>query len=288
MALSMRWWWFLRSLGGHVPFWQIARYRLTAFGITYFTPGPQFGGEPYQVIALRAGNAVPLPVALSSVALDKLVELIANFSFLFFGLLLIVQTGLVPGLDGWSTLPLILVVLSLPTGYLFLIWRDRLPASAILRKLWRFVPVWIRKRKVANRSWRDAFEALAEAEGRLAQLCREQPAAVALGLAGSAAIWLALIAEYHLALSFLGLDLPLGRTIVALTAARVAFLLPLPAGLGTLEASQVLAMQALGWSAAFGVSISLLIRLRDLFFAGLGLWLSGLGQPLRWKPLLRE
>jgi uncharacterized membrane protein YbhN (UPF0104 family) len=50
--------------------------------------------------------------------------------------------------------------------------------------------------------------------------------------------------------------------------------LPVPAGLGALEASQVFALQALGYDAALGLSLSLLIRLRDLLFGGLGLALA--------------
>jgi uncharacterized membrane protein YbhN (UPF0104 family) len=62
------------------------------------------------------------------------------------------------------------------------------------------------------------------------------------------------------------------QTVSALTAARLAFLTPLPSGLGALEASQVLAMQALGLEPTFGISISLLIRLRDILFGMVGFW----------------
>jgi uncharacterized membrane protein YbhN (UPF0104 family) len=63
--------------------------------------------------------------------------------------------------------------------------------------------------------------------------------------------------------------------LIALTAVRIAFLLPMPAGLGMLEAGQVLAMGLIGVNPALGVSLSLLIRIRDVIFGGLGLWLGG-------------
>jgi uncharacterized membrane protein YbhN (UPF0104 family) len=59
-----------------------------------------------------------------------------------------------------------------------------------------------------------------------------------------------------------------------LTAARIAFMLPSPGGLGTLEASQVLMFEVLGFNPALGISISLLVRGRDLLLGGLGLWMS--------------
>jgi hypothetical protein len=80
--------------------------------------------------------------------------------------------------------------------------------------------------------------------------------------------------EFWLTLRFLGLRPDLFQTITLLTAARVAFVLPVPAGAGTLEASLVLTAAALGFHPAAGVGASLLIRARDVLFAGLGLSLS--------------
>ncbi len=76
-------------------------------------------------------------------------------------------------------------------------------------------------------------------------------------------------------LRFLGLGLTLIQLVVILTAARIAFLLPLPGGIGTLEASQVLAFQALGFDPALGLSFSLAVRARDVLFGGIGLWWGG-------------
>jgi len=60
----------------------------------------------------------------------------------------------------------------------------------------------------------------------------------------------------------------------ALLAARAASLLPLPAAVGALEASQALAMASLGLPPAYGVSLSLLIRGRDVLFGLFGLALA--------------
>ncbi len=62
----------------------------------------------------------------------------------------------------------------------------------------------------------------------------------------SLSVWLGMVFEYWLMTYFLGLRLSLMQAVSALTAARLAFLTPLPGGLGALEASQVLALQTLG------------------------------------------
>jgi uncharacterized protein (TIRG00374 family) len=87
----------------------------------------------------------------------------------------------------------------------------------------------------------------------------------------SLGVWVGMVYEYWLLTNFLGLRLSVIQSISALTAARLAFLTPLPGGLGVLEASQVLAMQTLGLDPSYGVSISLLIRLRDILFGLAGL-----------------
>src|SRR5690606_19902031 len=47
-----RWWLLLRAQGYHLPYWRLISYRITAFAISYFTPGSHFGGEPYQIYAV--------------------------------------------------------------------------------------------------------------------------------------------------------------------------------------------------------------------------------------------
>jgi hypothetical protein len=46
-------------------------------------------------------------------------------------------------------------------------------------------------------------------------------------------------------------------------------------GLGALEASQVYALTAMGYTPAIGISLSLLMRARDILNGGLGLLLAG-------------
>ena len=112
-------------------------------------------------------------------------------------------------------------------------------------------------------------------ERQAADVCRQHPGTLWLAVLVSMVSWLLMVAEYWLALHFLGATLTAAQTIIALTAARVAILFPLPGGLGALEASQVLAMQLLGLDPAIGLSLSLLIRARDIMFGGVGLWWGG-------------
>jgi uncharacterized membrane protein YbhN (UPF0104 family) len=83
--------------------------------------------------------------------------------------------------------------------------------------------------------------------------------------------------EYYLMVSFLGMEINAIQVFAALTVLQVAFLMPLPGGLGALEASQVFALGAFGQPAAAAIGLTLLMRARDMLNGGIGLLLAGRG-----------
>jgi uncharacterized protein (TIRG00374 family) len=265
MLVSGRWWLILRTQGYAVPYLSVLGYRLVAFGISYFTVGPQIGGEPAQVYYLQSRHAIPTSRALASVSLDKILELLANFAFLLAGIFAALGSGLLADLApvqavAWMAGPFILLLV-----YTIAVWRGKTPLASLLSRLPQ------RHTRVARLA-----RAAAAAEGQIALLCQQNPLAVLAASLLSALIWGMMALEYWLALSYLGIPVSLLQAVAVLTAASVAFLFPLPGGLGALEASQVLAMEALGLPSALGLSISLLIRGRDILLGGLGVLLGGL------------
>jgi glycosyltransferase 2 family protein len=113
-------------------------------------------------------------------------------------------------------------------------------------------------------------------EEQVSALVRHKPKALLGALLLSFVTWILMIFEYWLTIRILGVYMQPAQVIAALTAARLAFLLPVPAGLGVLEAGQVAAMHILGFDPVVGISASLLIRARDITLGALGLWLGGL------------
>lgn len=263
LVLNGRWYLLLRGLGYDLSFTALLGHRLAAFGVSYFTPGPHFGGEPVQVLLLERQHGVPRSAAIAAVSLDKTVELLLNFGFLAFGVALVVQSGVLGKAVGGQTAVWTLLLLLPPALYLWLIWRGQRPVSGLLQRL----------------KWTRWGTAVADSEAQMNALCQQNPGALLGAVALSALGWGLMIAEFYAMVAFLGAPLTPGQLIALLTAARVAYLLPLPGGLGTLEASQVWALQIMGFNPALGLSLSLLIRLRDVSLGLLGLW--WLGQRLK-------
>lgn len=269
LTFTGRWWLILRARGYTIPYPTLAGYRLAAFGLSYFTPGPQFGGEPLQVHLVKKHHHVPTATAIAAVTLDKLLELLANFTFLAGGVWLISRQQLfAAGVTGAMTV-VVLLLLALPVVMLALLALGYAPLSNIMRLAAPLAKRW-------TSAYQTALTVIRSSEVLVTTFCRQQPGTLALALLVSVVSWGTMIGEYGLMLRLLGAELDPAQMLVALTAARLAILLPLPGGLGALEASQVLAMTALGLEPALGLSLSLLIRARDVLLGGLGLWWGGL------------
>ncbi|MEJ2264200.1 MAG: lysylphosphatidylglycerol synthase transmembrane domain-containing protein [Anaerolineales bacterium] len=271
VLFSSRWWLILRDQGYPVPYRSLVGYRLAAFGLAYFTPGPQVGGEPLQVHLLQRRHRVPGTAAVASVSLDRLLEWFVNFAFLLTGVIIVLEGGLIRVSNSFQIVATMLALLALPSGYLLSLWKGHMVLSWLLGWLSGWFTGSARLRNVCNQ--------VSAAECRMAQSFRERPVTIFVSLFLSGITWLALGIEFWLVLKFLGTQFSLIQIILIMLAARLAFLTPLPGGLGALEAGQVMAMSALGASPSLGISLSLLMRARDITLGGLGLALAGLLTP---------
>ena len=261
-----RWWVILRAQGEPVSFPALVAYRLAGFGISYFTPGTQFGGEPLQASLVHRRQSVSVPAAAASVALDRAIDLLGNATFLMFGVVVSLRLRLIPASAEVGLTVLAAGLLAVPLVFLAAARLGVMPATEVLRRLPERVVAW---------SGFARFKRSVEStETQIVDFCSRRPRELALAMGFSLASWLAILAELALMLRFLDLRLTPLETIGVLTASRLAFLVPVPGGLGALEASQILAMTALGHSRAEGLSLGLLIRARDLAFGGAGLILG--------------
>lgn len=270
ILLNARWWIILRGHGRHIPFLSLFGYRLATFGVSYFTPGPHFGGEPLQVYLVEKEHQIPRATAVAAMSLDKTLELLVNFTFLLLGVIIIIQQRTLGELVRSEAILIAGALLLLPVGYLLAVWTDHAPLSWLM-KLGTHLPFWPRKPGWFTR-YQHWQQTIASSEKETAAFCRRAPWAVALALLVTLAGWLLMIGEFWLMIAFLGISLSFVQLVTALTAARIAILLLLPGSIGVLEASQAFAFGAMGLNPAIGISASLLIRGRDIILGAIGLW----------------
>jgi uncharacterized protein (TIRG00374 family) len=275
LAMTARWWIILRSENPGIPFLKLVQYRLAVFGLSYFTPGPQVGGEPLQVIYLQRDHGVTFARATAAVIMDKLLEFLANFILLGIGLTAALRVGLFTrnSMQALGSLIPLAAILLWPLIHLVMLHRGKYPVSMIIRAASSFM----KKRK-----W---MQLIMISERMAGGFTRRHPRALLAALGFSLLAWAGMAAEYFMMSGFLQAQLTTEQTLAALTAALFAFLIPLPGGLGALEASQVYAMTVFGHPAAIGIGISLLMRARDILNGGLGLLLASHSIRVQWKEL---
>ncbi len=260
-----RWWVVVHAENRKIRYLPMIPVRISVFGVSYFTLGPQVGGEPLQILYLRKSYGLSYTRATSSVLMDKLFELLGNFVLLSFGLVAIFHSGLLAGASNSSRIILILggLVVSWPLIHIALLYHHVYPLSALLRALGKRV------------NQKKPIRFARAAEHLAGQFCQRHPKAMMGGLLISLVAAVATVSEYALITSFLHIALPFWKLVTAWTTGWLSFLVPLPGGLGALEAGQVSVLGYFGISAAAAFSVALVIRGRDLLIGGIGLLLAG-------------
>jgi len=265
--MTARWWIIVRAENRSLPFLPLVGYRLSVFGLSYFTPGPQVGGEPLQVIYLQRNHGLSFARATSAVIMDKLLEFLVNFILIGIGAWAIFRMGLVSenGIRLTFSLIGLALLLSWPLAHILLLYNGIMPVSRVLLR-----QPFIQKDH-------QGIRLIIVAERMASVFCRKHVHTMFLAIVVSLLSIVGIAVEYYLMVSFLGMKVNSIQVFAALTAMQVSFLMPLPGGLGALEASQVFALGAFGQPASAAISLTLLMRARDILNGGLGLLLAGGG-----------
>jgi uncharacterized protein (TIRG00374 family) len=256
ILLAWRWLVLARAIGLAPGFLQILRVRQAGQVISFVTPGPQFGGEPLQVFWLWKRYCVPGPDAFLAVGLDRFYELWINFGILLVAVLGLLAFASMNVID-WHYLALVLLILVLAmavSGWLLL--RQPAPVRAWVRRLTKPWRHHVRLRQLETHWWQ-LNESLQRVFSR-----HRSALGVALGL--SLLAWVGMIAEFWLLLSYVGVPPDLTRFVFLFTVVRLAFLVPLPGGIGSVEAALLWSFQELALPLSAAAGLIMLMRLRDI------------------------
>lgn len=262
--LTLRWWIIVRAENRHIPYFPLLLVRIAVFGVSYFTFGPHVGGEPLQVFYLQRKYKLTFTHATASVIMDKLLELLANFFLLAAGLTAILQAGILSknGSGSWLSLSGLLLLCMWPPIHIVFLYRRKYPVSALLRGI-----PFIKKDSRPVRF-------IAASERLAGTFCRRHLPSLLAATAISVFAGMGMVGEFALIVAFLDIHLSSWQTIAAWTAGWLSLLVPLPGGLGALEASEVFALGIFGIPAALAIGVTLVMRGRDLLVGGLGLLIA--------------
>ena len=260
LILTYRWRVVLASQGvTKVSFFKLSNYVLAGHAVSFFTPSAKLGGEPVKALLLSR-EKVSFEKSLSSVVIDKTIELTCSGLFFFVGvILLLFGYVLTPG----ATFAIALVSFSFLL--LVVIFNYR-----VMRGKKFFLPIF----KYFNPSkakWVLRFEKkLKDFEKLVVKFYHKDKSYFVYVFLLSLLSWVVMFIEYSVAASILGLNLNLLELFLIISFMGAAYLFPVPMAVGSLEASQVGVFKILGLQASFGLALALLIRLKDIMLAFLG------------------
>jgi uncharacterized protein (TIRG00374 family) len=274
IVATLRWLTIIRADNKQIPFLPLLGVRVSVFGVSYFTLGPQVGGEPLQVLALQRKYGLTYTHATATVLMDKILEFLVDFFMLAIGLIAILRAGVLTenSIQFSGDLVLLAFLILWPPTHLILLYNHRYPLSGLVRRI-----PFIKKKSKPVRFLR-AAEKLA---GRF---CQRHPRRLLTAAGFSILAGAGMLLDYALMTSFLNIPLPFWKMAAGWMMGWISLIMPLPGGLGALEASQVFTLGKFGFSAATALSLTLVMRGRDMLIGGLGLLLAGSGGLRGAKP----
>ncbi|MDO9476806.1 MAG: lysylphosphatidylglycerol synthase transmembrane domain-containing protein [Pseudohongiella sp.] len=266
---NVRWLTLTRMVGGSVGFIRLLLIRQAGQTVSFITPGPQFGGEPLQIYWLYKHTGMAIHRAVLALGLDRFFELWINFLMLILGVSLLMLwvpsiNGLESDTSNWQRiLWIISAALVLLSALAVLAFKQ---PALISRQLEKLSARWLSSPRLTSLD--DHWQSLGS---DLRTAIRTQKPALFAALMYSFAGWALIVFEMWLVVGFFEVQLQTRELILILVAMRLALLLPLPGGIGTLEASVFWSFQALGLPASAALGLIAIMRFRDalVLIAGL-------------------
>jgi uncharacterized membrane protein YbhN (UPF0104 family) len=117
-------------------------------------------------------------------------------------------------------------------------------------------------------AWMDA---LRHTEDHVAQFFRDHPSVFLRGLLLSLLVEAVIVVEYHFLLRAFAVEIGLPVLLMVLLGSGVARVIPSPAGLGALEASQVAVLGLAQGAPASGLVVGIVLRLHETLWIAAGL-----------------
>lgn len=242
-----------------IGFVRLYLHRMSGYAFMYLLPLSIFGSEPIRV-GLLVEDGVPVKHATSSVVIDLAFETTAFIFFIAIGFVMALVSGVALGNTG----TIAAIGLTLFAGVVGAFYYATISGKGFFQGIFRALRLNRIKRFHKVEDW------LKGMESQMTDFLRERPLMILWLLVLSMVMISFRTFENWFIAHFLGVDLNFTQALLSSTIPGFALLIPVPGGLGFLEASNT------GLFALLGVTINalalvLIIRLRDAVFMAIGL-----------------
>jgi glycosyltransferase 2 family protein len=242
--------------------WWLFRLRLAGEALNTLTPTAGLGGEPFKATRLAAAG-VSWQEATASVVIHKGITVLSLALYIFLGLalvplLLTLSTSLVWLLIAGATL-------MAGAALLFIVLQGRDPCIQGIRLLERF--------GLCPRRLKEKEPELALLDAQMAAFYRQHPGRGLMSLALFFLAWMTHSIEVYLIFWLLGHPVSAGLAVCldALAMLFTAMGFFIPVSLGVQDGGNILLALGFNLGATLGAAFSIIRRLREAFWMGLGL-----------------
>jgi len=266
LVYATRWSVVLGAMGSdqpHLSLLTLLRFRAAEHAVSTLFPSAHLSGEPVRALLLR-GRDYEWPPAIASVTMDRVLDVTASsiigpaYAAVFF----LANRGS-PVAASWAMGAMLTALAALAALYVHLYRRGRLVA-------------WLAKRGYVGSRQRS----LESIERQLSDFVRTP--AFATGLALSFLAEALVLAELWTLSRAFALPLSLPTLVGVMVGMGIAQLLPIPAAVGSLEATEVGIVSLAGGTARLGLAVGLIVRLRETIWIVVGL-LTLYVEGLTWR-----
>lgn len=255
IGYALRWRFCAASFGISCALRRFVQARLAGDALGAVLPTGRIGGDPLRVALLREPGA-PAAMPTASVALDRFVEWVGN-TFCALGCVMVFAASRADAASGATTWLLVTMVAALAA----------LIAPLTMLRCGRrpFKPLYRLEGRVPPGVWR-WLRLLYDTETQLSEVFRHRPRVVTIGMAASLVLELAILLEYRLLLGVFGIDLGWPTMMMVVVTGGLARAVPIPAGLGALEASQVGLLAVAAGAPEMGFVVGIVLRMHEAFW----------------------
>jgi len=242
-----------------IPFGRLFLHRMSGFALSYLTPTAQTGGEPLRIMMLTH-DGTPAKTAVSSVIIDKALEFAALIVFISMGITLALIDGSLPA----KTELLFCILLVFFASAVFWFYYSSVKEIGFFSSILRFT----RLNKISR--LKKIEEKLMDVERQMSEFYKNHLRIFIFLILISLVISAFLLLEHYLVARFMGVRLTFFQTFLASTIPYIAYMVPIPGGLGLLEGGHAAMFSLLGVNINAFVLV-FIIRMRDLVFVMVGL-----------------
>jgi uncharacterized membrane protein YbhN (UPF0104 family) len=260
------WWVIQKSFFQPMPLGRLFRIKVVSAAFNIVLPSASLGGDAMRAFMIR--EHVPLKEGIPSVLFDKTVEFVGSLIFLIVGLILGLLSLHLPK----ALIISVVVSLSITAlSTLLFILAQKAGVTKTMMKIGRFIPgaeSWAAKNGHHLRALDESLSLLYSRSNTKALI------PIGLNVLGRVAgVFEVMIIMAVLRAPINFIQALLISTVV--TVGNTVFFV-LPGQWGVMEGVYIVILRSMGFPAAIGLSLSIIRRIRTIFFAGVGLLLFAL------------